>query len=218
MNHRISLLGTVLVRVSEHLSKSTSANTSTIIFYITSTSTVRVQEIQYSSTASTSTECEYPSPSICICIVICICICVLHVYETIYANSLPAWYLSSLWSICFTAHPVDCLISEASNGHEYIGTVNKTVDGSDCIQWIHAVSIIAATRHSAWWRHRMETFSALPTLWAGNSPVTGEFSAQRPVTQSFDIFFDLRLNTRLNKQSSGWWFETPSWRHCNDEK
>ena len=30
---------------------------------------------------------------------------------------------------------------------------------------------------------------------------TGEFPAQRPVTRSFDIFFDLRLNNRLSKQS-----------------
>ena len=46
----------------------------------------------------------------------------------------------------------------------------------------------------------------------------GEFPAQRPVTRSFDVFFDLRLNTRLSKQWWGWWFETPSsplWRHCN---
>ena len=55
-------------------------------------------------------------------------------------------------------------------------------------------------------------------LCAGNSPVTGEFLAQRPVTRSFDAFFDLRLNKQLNKQSWGWWFETLScslWRHCN---
>ena len=38
----------------------------------------------------------------------------------------------------------------------------------------------------------------------------GEFPAQRPVTRSFDVFFDLRLNKRLSKQSWGWWFETPS--------
>ena len=36
----------------------------------------------------------------------------------------------------------------------------------------------------------------------------GEFPAQRPVTWSFDVFFDLRLNKRLSKQSWGWWFET----------
>ena len=38
-----------------------------------------------------------------------------------------------------------------------------------------------------WCRHQMETFS----LCAGNSPVTGESSTQRPVTRSFDVFFDL---------------------------
>ena len=42
----------------------------------------------------------------------------------------------------------------------------------------------------------METFSALLAIFAGNSPVTAEFSAQRPVTRSFDVFFDLRLNKR----------------------
>ena len=47
----------------------------------------------------------------------------------------------------------------------------------------------------------METFSALLALCAGNSPVTGEFPAQRPVTRSFDVFFDPRPNKRLSKQS-----------------
>ena len=64
----------------------------------------------------------------------------------------------------------------------------------------------------------METFSVLLALCAGNSPVTGEFPSQRPVTRSFGVFFDLRLNKRLSKHSWGWWFETPSrplWRHCN---
>ena len=65
----------------------------------------------------------------------------------------------------------------------------------------------------------METFSALLDICAGNSPVPGEFPAQRPVTRSFDVFFDLRLNKRLNEQSWGWWFETLScslWRHCSE--
>ena len=56
-------------------------------------------------------------------------------------------------------------------------------------------------------------------------PLCGEFTSprwinpQRPVTQSFHVFFDLRLNKRLSKQSWGWWFETsprPLWRHCSD--
>ena len=71
----------------------------------------------------------------------------------------------------------------------------------------------------AWWRHQVETFSALLALCAGNSPVTGEFPAQRPVTRRFDVFFYLRLNKRLSKQSYGGWFETLSrslWSHCNE--
>ena len=47
----------------------------------------------------------------------------------------------------------------------------------------------------------METFSALLALCGGNSPVTGEFPAQRPVARSFDVVFYLRLNKRLSKQS-----------------
>ena len=56
-------------------------------------------------------------------------------------------------------------------------------------------------------------------------PLCGEFAgprwipARRPVTRSFDVFFELRPNKRLSKQSWGWWFETLScslWRHCND--
>ena len=65
----------------------------------------------------------------------------------------------------------------------------------------------------------MGTFSALQAICAGNSPVSGEFPAQKPVTRSFDIFFDLRLNERLSKKSIGWWFETLPCplRHCNGE-
>ena len=43
----------------------------------------------------------------------------------------------------------------------------------------------------------------------------GEFPTQRPVTRSFDVFFDRRLNKRLSKQPRGWWLETLScslWR------
>ena len=60
--------------------------------------------------------------------------------------------------------------------------------------------------------------SALLAICAGNSPVPGEFPTQRPVTRRFGVFFELRPNKRLRKQSWGWWFETlsrPLWRHCN---
>ena len=65
------------------------------------------------------------------------------------------------------------------------------------------------------WRH-------FPRYWpffAANSPVPGEFPTQRPLTKSFDVFFDLRLNKRLCKQSWGWWLETPLrplWRLRNN--
>ena len=65
----------------------------------------------------------------------------------------------------------------------------------------------------------MKTFSALLAICAGNSPVPGEFPIQRPVRRSFDVYFDLRPNKRLSKQSLGWWFETLSpslWRHRNE--
>ena len=71
------------------------------------------------------------------------------------------------------------------------------------------------THHTeSWWRHQMETFSALLAICAGNSPIP----AQRPVTRSFDVFFDLRLNKRLSKQWWGWWSETlsrPLWRNVH---
>ena len=59
----------------------------------------------------------------------------------------------------------------------------------------------------SWRRHEMETFSALLAICAGNSLASGEFPAQRPVTRSYNVFYDLCLNKRLRKQSFGWWFE-----------
>ena len=74
-------------------------------------------------------------------------------------------------------------------------------------QWaINAETILSACHHHSWWRHQMETYSALLTICAGNSPVTGEFPTQRPVKRSFDVFFHLRLIKRLSKQSQGWWW------------
>ena len=73
---------------------------------------------------------------------------------------------------------------------------------------------------TTWWRNQMEIFSALLAICARNSPVSGEFPTQRPVTRSFDVFFDLCLNKHLSKQLWDWWFETlprPLWRHSNEE-
>ena len=88
--------------------------------------------------------------------------------------------------------------------------------------WNETLSSVShpSTRISiTWWHHQMETFSTLLAICAVNSPVTGEFPTQRPVTWSFDVFVDLRLNKHLSKQTWGWGFETPlCWlrRHCNE--
>ena len=66
----------------------------------------------------------------------------------------------------------------------------------------------------------METFSALPAFCAGNSPVTGEFPAQRPVTRSFDVLFYLRFGhvetvNWANNGDAGDLRLCSLWRHCN---
>ena len=84
---------------------------------------------------------------------------------------------------------------------------------------IHTVLAFLCFVEVAWWRHQMETFSGLLALCAGNSPVTREFPSQMPVTRSFDIFFDVRLDKRSSTLSMRRWFETPFCsigRHCND--
>ena len=68
--------------------------------------------------------------------------------------------------------------------------------------WYNAARI----EHTTWWLHQMETFSALLVFCAGKSPVIGEFPSQRPVTRSFDVFFDLRRNKQLSKQCRRQWF------------
>ena len=71
----------------------------------------------------------------------------------------------------------------------------------DRVKYIWHISYlnIGHNTHFTWWRQQMETFSALLAICAGNSPMTGEFLAQRSVTQGFDVSFDLSLNKRLNE-------------------
>ena len=85
------------------------------------------------------------------------------------------------------------------------------------MSYIHTPGCAALSFVVLWLKHDdVIKWKHFPRYW--NLPVTSEFPAQRPVTRSFDIFFDLRLNKRLSKQSWGWWFETQScslYRHCN---
>ena len=61
----------------------------------------------------------------------------------------------------------------------------------------------------------METFSALLVIYEENSPVTGEFPTQRPVTRSFDVFFDLCMNKRLSKR---WWGYQFHWYDLTEQE
>ena len=63
------------------------------------------------------------------------------------------------------------------------------------------------------WKHFCVTYPLCE-----ESTVTCGFPSQRPVTRSFDVFFNLRLNKQLSKHSRRRWFKRPSrslWRHCN---
>ena len=81
----------------------------------------------------------------------------------------------------------------------------------NCIHIEHACSIFMMTSSNG------NIFRVTGHL-CGEFTVPGEFCTQRPVTRSFDVYFDLRPNKRLSKQWWGWWFDTqscPLWRHCN---
>ena len=102
---------------------------------------------------------------------------------------------------------------------QYILKLNGDIWGVFSEFKVQSNSTVYPCSAVSWWHHQMETFSSLLAICAGNSPVTGEFPTQRPVTWRFDVFFDLRLKKRLSKQSWDWWFEMPShplWHQCND--
>ena len=76
------------------------------------------------------------------------------------------------------------------------------------VYWRRRINIYNSSRYEApCWRHEIETFSALLALGEGNPSVTGIFPSQRPLTWSFDVFFDLHLNKQLSKHSRRRWFE-----------
>ena len=63
---------------------------------------------------------------------------------------------------------------------------------TQCHIWMSLLLSILTDINISWWRHQMETFSASQAIYAWNSLITGEFPAKRPVTRSYDVFFDLR--------------------------
>ena len=100
----------------------------------------------------------------------------------------------------FRRHRVHYDVTAMISRHLFSKELRKTphwspVNAFNIVLYSSAISLALCLRYhalilSTWWRHQMETFSALLALCAGNSPVTGEFPSQRPVTRSFDVFFD----------------------------
>ena len=94
-----------------------------------------------------------------------------------------------------------------------------------CTEWRHSNGLrdLAICLGAVKQRITMMT-SSIGNICRVTGHLCGEFTGLRwiprikAVTQSFDIFFDLRLNKRLSKQWWCWWFETVScllWRQCN---
>ena len=104
---------------------------------------------------------------------------------------------------------MSCEISLSWMSHDFINDTSRLIYVMGCCR--QALQYIS-------WHDDVIKWNHFPRYWPFVIPVPGEFPAQRPVTRSFDVFFDLRLKKPLRKQSWGWWFDTPSrplWRHCN---
>ena len=94
-----------------------------------------------------------------------------------------------------------------------VAIVSKTHDVSisTVILWIKLSTFLGVYLHNCMMTSSNGNIFCVTGPLCGEFTGPGEFPAQRPVTRSFDVFFDLRLNKRLSKQPWSWWFETPSW-------
>ena len=117
-------------------------------------------------------------------------------------NIFQVWTMNSFLyvsAICYQRISYSVLIHFFS--HRFIWSIDKRKCVSINIStqcFVMVCFAFSRLRATTWWPHQMETFSALLALCAGNSRVTGEFPTRRPVTHSFDVFFD--LNQHLDKQ------------------
>ena len=121
-----------------------------------------------------------------------ICIVMEHLFTI---NHTLAWLIYNIWWICMVRpchkshviiinHYFECYIKSIAQVSIWTRRIYRYRESK-----LHGACDISL-HYNQWlarWRHQMETFSALLTLCVGNSPVTGEFPSQRPVTQSFGI-------------------------------
>ena len=141
--------------------------------------------------------------------------------EKIIPFSLALAYFRWHWGVQNTGYDIEIntiFINFFRKSHHH---TNSSIEENtfQTVKSIYSAISTFAFFEITWWRHKMETFSALLDLCEGNSPVTGGSPSQKPETRSFDVFVDLRLNKRLTKQSIHRWYGTPSrpsWRHYND--
>ena len=136
-------------------------------------------------------------------------ICELHKnYMTSAQECLCTTHGYGFWHPCYVLHmnepPSLSYISHciASRILRTIRTLPRFI-----VVWFHRF-------HAPFWHDDVIKWKRFPCWWPF---VRGIHRSQRPVTRSFDAFFDLNLNNRLSKQSRCWWLETPSlsmWRHC----
>ena len=135
------------------------------------------------------------SLSVSLCLSLCLSVCLslsLSLYIYIYI------YICKFWvTICTKPPPLNSVISmqRAISMH-----VKCIIMDHNCISYLH---------HKHWLITSIMMTSSNGNIFRVTGPlygeftVSGEFPAQRPVAQSFDVFFDLRPNKR------------PLWRHYN---
>ena len=134
-----------------------------------------------------------------------ICFFLYTVRETLAA--LLAWYVWTLGDGL-------CWRSLMSCNAEHKHSSEETIHLSWCLVNISTSRLALAIHDDVIkWNH-------FPRYWSFMRGIHRSLwiPTRRPVTRSFDVFFDLGLNKWLSKQSWGWWFEMPSrplWRHRN---
>ena len=74
-----------------------------------------------------------------------------------------------------------------------------------CIQFSSVIAIMTSS---------IEIFTALLAICVGNSPITGEFPSQRPVTRNLDVLIYAWTNGWINNRDAGD-LRRVLWRHCN---
>ena len=114
-----------------------------------------------------------------------------------------------------------CLTLSNSINHDYVfrSSIRRVLRGDKSVYKAIDMSTADMMVMTKMTSSNGSIFRALLALCEGNPSVTGGFPWQRPVTQSFGVFFDVCLNKRLSKQSWCRWFETassPLWHDCNE--